>query len=79
MGMMVVKVRRMRMAVCQRHVVVRMSVWHAQRPEVGMFVLVMDVVPVPMVMVHGQVRVLMRVDLRQVQPHPGGHAQSRDP
>ncbi len=77
--MMVVKVRRVRMAVCQRHVVVRVRVWNAQRPEIWTFVLVMDVVPVPMVMAHRQVRVLMRVNFRQVQPHSGGHAQSRDP
>ena len=78
-SMLVVDVRIVRMAMCQRRMGVLMRVWLAPVPIEIMHVLVMLVVHVAVCMRHRLVGMQVLVAFGQVQPHAGAHQCCRQP
>ncbi len=74
----VVRVRKMRVAVNQRLVAVRMAVASSRRHRRDMRVVVMHIAAVHMLVrvFHGLVRMPVYVPLRQMQRHADGHQRT---
>lgn len=77
--MPVMDVRKVRMPVSQLPVLVHMRMWLRSVPVKVVAVLVVGVVAVHMAVGQGNVLMVMRMVLAEVQPDAGGHQSGGDP